>query len=163
MSSISTPPLAVPQYEQELDISCLAAAARMVLAFWGIERSEAELRRLLKVKYTGANPANVCFLKDLGVEVAFYFSTLSDLRRLIGRGVPGIVFLGTQHLGYWGEEEDTMCLHSVVVVGFKDDSAVLVNDPAFAKYPISIPLAEFKRAWAFSRQLLIAIERTESP
>lgn len=46
----------VPHLEQELDYSCLAACVRMVLAFYGCERTEAELRALLKTRPGGTSP-----------------------------------------------------------------------------------------------------------
>jgi len=49
----------VPHFEQELDYSCLAACTRMVLAFFSAERTEAELRALLKTRPGGTSPVNL--------------------------------------------------------------------------------------------------------
>lgn len=40
----------LPHYQQEFDYSCVAACARMILAQFGKNLSEAELRKLLKTR-----------------------------------------------------------------------------------------------------------------
>ena len=49
--------LSVPHFQQELEYSCVAACARMVLAYYGDVRSEAELR-LLEAFRTRLEEAN---------------------------------------------------------------------------------------------------------
>ena len=58
----------VSHHKQELPYSCLPACVRMVLAFYGLQRSESELRALLKTRPGGTSPAHVMLrLPDLGV------------------------------------------------------------------------------------------------
>ena len=56
--------LKIPHYEQELNNSCLPACARMVLAYFGIEKSEQSIRILLKTKPAGTNPINLTNLRN---------------------------------------------------------------------------------------------------
>lgn len=59
----------VPHFEQELDYSCLPACVRMVLAFYGYECIEGELRALLKTRPGGTSPVQVMWrLPELGFE-----------------------------------------------------------------------------------------------
>src|SRR5438105_5616318 len=51
--------LSVPHFHQELDYSCVAACARMVLAHYGDIRTEAELRLLLDTRQTGTRAGNL--------------------------------------------------------------------------------------------------------
>jgi len=156
MPSIS-PPLQVPHLKQEMDHSCLAAAARMVLDFNGLQIAESKLRSLLKTKPAGTNPLNVINLKELGVEPRMLFSGLDELRSFLSQGKPCIALLWTGELSYWDSSKYFDYLHSVVAVGY-DGQNVLVNDPAFPNHPIKISYEEFSEAWSYSQQLLILIE-----
>src|SRR5712692_1893993 len=51
--------LNVPHFQQELEYSCVAACARMVLAHHGDIRTEAELRLLLDTQSTGTRAGNL--------------------------------------------------------------------------------------------------------
>jgi hypothetical protein len=51
--------LNVPHFRQELEYSCVAACARMVLAHYGDIRTEAELRSLLDTRPTGTRAGNL--------------------------------------------------------------------------------------------------------
>ena len=107
-------------YRQERSVSCVAASARMVLSFFGIELEEEHLRRILKTKSYGTNVANLLVLNDegLGVRVPLCFLSMSQLAGFIAeKGVPCMVVLDTEWLNYW----EVGCLHMVVVVGFDEE------------------------------------------
>lgn len=154
------PPLQVPHHKQETDHSCLAAAARMVLEFNGLQIAESKLRSLLKTKPAGTNPLNVNNLKDLGVEPRVLFSGLDELQSFLSQGKPCIALLWSGELSYWDSSKYFDYLHSVVAVGY-DDQNVLVNDPAFSNHPIMVSYEEFSEAWSYSQQLLILVEKPE--
>ena len=159
MSTTSTKlPLKVPYYQQEQNNSCLPACVRMVLAFLGIEKSEQDIRRLLKIKPAGTNPLNVTCLKYWEVEAVSSFSTLDELQIYVIQERPVIVLLWTGELNYWDSEKYLDYLHTVVVIGYTNDN-ILVNDPAFPDYPKTIPINEFLEAWSYSQQMLISIEK----
>ena len=50
-------------YRQESSVSCVAASARIVLSFFGIEFEEEYLRKILKTKPYGTNVANLLHLR----------------------------------------------------------------------------------------------------
>jgi ABC-type bacteriocin/lantibiotic exporter with double-glycine peptidase domain len=125
----------------------------MVLAFYGQDHAERDLRTLLKTRSAGTSAANVMLmLPSLGFDVAVASATFYELEQIIRAGTPCIVQLWTEHLSYW----DTSWMHDVVVVGF-DDDLVLVNDPAFPNAPQAIPHDEFMAAWSAADRLLIRI------
>jgi ABC-type bacteriocin/lantibiotic exporter with double-glycine peptidase domain len=151
--------LPVPLLEQELPFSCMAAAARMVLSFLGVPRSEEELRRLLKVKPTGGHPVSLLNLRELGVGAQVERGDVPLLGSALARSVPAIVFLDTALLSHWSPTEYGF-LHAVVVIGTAAGS-VTVNDPWFPEAPVEIPLGEFDAAWEPSGRLMVALARCE--
>jgi ABC-type bacteriocin/lantibiotic exporter with double-glycine peptidase domain len=58
--------LSVPHFQQELEYSCVAACARMVLAHHGDSRPEADLRLLLGTQPTGTRAGNLMRLSGPG-------------------------------------------------------------------------------------------------
>lgn len=143
----------VPHFEQELDYSCLAACTRMVLAFFGDERAEAELRILLKTKPGGTSPVNLMLhLPALGFIADVRTGSQSGLRQQVETGYPCIVHVWTPPLPHW----DTEAIHALVVAAISEDS-VHVYDPALATGPMVIPLSAFLRAWAAVDYLTIVI------
>lgn len=143
----------VPHYQQERDYSCVPACVRMVLAFYGQDHAESDLRALLKTRAAGTSGANAMLkLPGLGFDVAVTSATFYELEQSIRTGTPCIVQVWTEHLSYW----DVSWMHDVVVVGF-DDDIVLVNDPAFPGAPRAVPYDEFMAAWSAADRLLIQI------
>jgi len=144
----------IPHRQQERDYSCVPACVRMVLAFYGDQRAESELRALFKTKVGGTSIANVIIrLPELGYTAIVLTATFYELEQLIRAGQPCIVQVWTGHLGYW----DEAWMHDLVVVGFDDDQ-VLLHDPAFADAPKAVARDEFMRAWQAADRLLIKIE-----
>src|SRR5262249_49338937 len=92
MPSVS---LNVPHFKQELPYSCVAAVVRMVLAYHGQVRSEAELRQLLGTQPTGTPARNLMAIASLGFDVQLASSNLSLLRDALTAGFPPIVFIDT--------------------------------------------------------------------
>lgn len=153
--------LTVPHFRQETRVSCTAAAVRMILAFYGIERSEAEIRHLTRTRFSGSHPVNLLHLEEWNVEVVLDEGSVPVLRFLLDDGIPPLVFVGTEYLSYWlGEAYPYM--HTLVVVGFETDRSVLVNDSSFDEHPLKIPLDEFERAWRFSGYLMAVIRPFEA-
>jgi len=149
----------VPHLEQELDYSCLTACVRMVLAFYGCERTEAELRALLKTRPGGTSPVQVMWrLPELGFDAYVQTGSQPILNEYLSAGRPCIVHVWTQPLPYW---EDKV-IHALVVVDLTE-KGVLVHDPALPAGPTAIPLDAFLHAWAATDYLTIAIRPAEEP
>lgn len=149
----------VSHLEQELDYSCLAACVRMVLAFYDCERTEVELRALLKTRPGGTNPVQVMWrLPELGFEAYVQTGSQSILHEHLAAGRPCIVHVWTQPLPHWEEE----AIHAMVVVELTEEG-ILVHDPALPTGPTVIPLDAFLHAWAATDYLTIAIRPAEEP
>ena len=147
----------VPHFEQELDYSCLAACARMVLAFFGTGRSEAQLRALLKTRAGGTSPVNLMLhLPTLGFTADVRTGSQSDLRQQIEAGCPCIVHVWTPPLPHWNAE----AIHALVVTDISEES-VSVHDPALSTGPTIIPLPAFLRAWAAVNYLMVVVQQDQ--
>lgn len=143
----------VPRFEQELDYSCLAACTRMVLAFFGAEHTEAELRALLKTRPGGTSPVNLMLrLPALGFTADVQTGSQAYLRQQVEAGYPCIVHVWTPPLPHW----DTEAIHALVVAEISEGS-VYVHDPALSTGPTAVPLSAFMHAWAAVDYLVIVI------
>ncbi len=150
--------LNVPHFQQELEYSCLAACARMVLAHFGDLRSEAELRLLLGAQITGTRAGNLMRISGPALEVYLRSSNLMELHKSLADGHPPIVFLQTGALDYWASDT----FHTAVLVGL-DDSTVALNDPYFAIAPQTASLQNFEKAWAQTGQFTAFIRPRRKP
>ena len=75
--------LNVPHFQQELEYSCVAACVRMVLAHYGDNRTEAELRSLLDTLPTGTRAGNVMRLWGPAFEAHLRSSNLVELQTVL--------------------------------------------------------------------------------
>ena len=152
-----SPMLRLQHQQQGHSASCLAACVVMALAYWQLEISEADVRRILRTRpYSGTHPVNLIHLGDLGFDAWPYEGTEQELRQRIANGEPVIVFLWTGVLRHWVDREGIDYQHTVIVAGWNDD-AVLVYDPALSVGPIEVPWAEFNDAWRYSRQMMAVV------
>jgi ABC-type bacteriocin/lantibiotic exporter with double-glycine peptidase domain len=87
--------LNVPHFQQELENSCVADCARMVLAHHGDIRTEAELRSLLDTQPTGTRAGNLMRLSGSAFEIFLRASNLVELQRVLADNQPAVVFLKT--------------------------------------------------------------------
>ena len=63
--------LNVPHFRQEFNYSCVAACVRMVMAHYGRNESEDNMRQLLGTRPRGTRAANVTNVVQLGFDVRF--------------------------------------------------------------------------------------------
>lgn len=144
----------VPHHKQELDYSCLAACVRMILAFYGKDHSESDLRKLLKTRIGGTSPSRLMWqLPTLGFDAVVETGSLQSLSAYLNAGKPCIVHVWTPPLPHWEVE----AIHALVVVGIGENT-VLAHDPVLSSGPTAIPLEAFVKAWAATDYLMILIE-----
>lgn len=134
--------LSVPHFKQEFHYSCIPACARMVLAYFGSQHTEVELRTLMRTDPNGTPVRRLTDLTSLGFDVAFATTDIGGLVTYLASGVPPIALLATAELPYWS----LACDHVAVVVGV-DDTWVYLNDPYFDTAPQRVSHADFLRAW----------------
>lgn len=147
--------LSVPHLQQSTPGDCLPACVAMVLGYWQISYPLAQLRRLLEViPDIGAPAFNVRNLERLGLRVEYRQGTLRVLHAHLEGRRPLIVFVKTGELPYWDADVN----HALVLTGM-NGAYVLVNDPFFAKAPISIPLGDFDLAWLEHNEMYAVITR----
>ena len=135
--------LNVPHFKREFHYSCIPACARMVLAFFGQQRTEAELRALMKTDANGTPVRRLTELTHLGFDVRFVTTDMSGLAAYLTAGLSPIALLCTGSLPYWSQS----CDHVAVVVGV-DDSWVYLNDPYFDSAPQQVSHSDFLLAWS---------------
>jgi ABC-type bacteriocin/lantibiotic exporter with double-glycine peptidase domain len=135
--------LNVPHFKQEFQYSCIPACARMVLAFFGSQHTEAELQTLMRTDPNGTPARRLVELRHLGFGVAFVTTDIAGLAAYLTLGLPPVVLLKTASLPHWSES----CDHVTVVVGV-DDSWVYLNDPYFDSAPQQVSHADFQVAWS---------------
>lgn len=135
--------LPVPHRSQLADGYCLPACVQMVLAYWGIERDQADLAKQLQLIAGAGTPGNrVRLLASDTLDVFYDEGQLADLQSALTRGVPPIVLVHTGQLPYW----EHATAHAVVVLGM-DETSVTVNDPGKAQAAIQVSLGDFELAW----------------
>ena len=140
--------LNVPLFRQEFNYSCVAACVCMVMAYYGHSESEDNVRQLLGTKPRGTRAANVTNIVQLGFDVRFGASNLSQLQAMLAANVPPIIFLLTGTLDY----RETNEAHAVVLIGVDTASAHL-NGPFFDTFAQQTSLANFQQAWATTGHL----------
>ncbi len=138
--------LAVPHRTEDFVGGCLPACCQMVLGFLGVTRTQRQIAALIGyIEGAGTPASNVARLSSWGINVQYLSEAkLNDLRQGSEKGNAIIVFVRTGELPYW--EEDVP--HAVVVVGVDTTvEIVYVNDPAFKRAPVAIPVGDFMLAW----------------
>ena len=135
--------LNVPHFKPDFHDSCIPACARMVLAFFGRQPTEAELRTLMQPDANGTPVRRLTQLTQMGFDVDFPSTDIAGLSAYLTSGVPPIALLATAALPYWSQS----CDHVAVVVGV-DDSWVYLNDPYFNSTPQQVSHADFLLAWS---------------
>jgi ABC-type bacteriocin/lantibiotic exporter with double-glycine peptidase domain len=117
----------------------------MVLAYLGIDRSQADLARLMGTRsQAGTLYSNVVRLRSGEISVAYQKANgLEDLDRWLARELPVMVFVQMRELPHW---HGHWSQHAVVVVGL-DHESVHILDPATSASVIVVPNADFVLAW----------------
>lgn len=135
--------LPVTHFTQVRQADCLAACAKMVLDYLGVNAEYDTLLKTLQIDPEfGAPASNILKLSRLNVRVVHSNGTLDDLRRFLEAGIPSIAFVDTGELPYWKERTG----HAVVIVGIDDDK-IYLNDPAFKIAPQIVFHGDFSLAW----------------
>jgi len=156
MRSVS---ISKPHHQQQLNMSCLPACAKMLLDFIGNGIEEAMLRELLETDEFGGTPAlNILSLNASlsGVKAEIYFWSFVDLQEhLEAKRHPCIAAVRTNSLPYWNGKD---IRHAVIVHGF-DERQFFINDPYFDDKEFPVKINEFLTAWSALGNIAITIER----
>lgn len=135
------PLLPIMHHPQQRQADCLAACARMLLDYYGIDSSYEQLIEVLKIGDAGAPFRNLLALRSDSLHVTIQQGSTEQLRRHIDDLFPAIVFLSTEP-PYWPFSTN----HATVVSGF-EGTLIMLNDPMFEQAPLIVPIEEFELAW----------------
>ena len=134
----------LPHTRQSTEGYCLPACVCMILAYLGLEQSEAEVARILGVQDYGAPSFSVRRLATLGLRVIYREWSIAQLLAALGAGQPVILFVRTGFLDHWQED----VAHAVVVVGVEKGQSFSLHDPALPTGPLPVSWHGLLAAWA---------------
>ena len=126
---------------------CGPASLKMVLGYYGIEKSEKELAKLCKVdKNLGVNDRDIKKVAEqLGFKVVIKNnSTFKDIEKWLDKNVPVIVDWFTKGRQEYSESE-TADGHYSVVAGL-DEKHIYLQDPEIGKIR-KLKRDDFMRVW----------------
>ncbi len=148
--------LKVPFRPQQSDGNCLPACAQMVLAYYGIERSQQRLASLLSVRPNIGTPApTIQRIQSHSIAVAYGPASLQKVEDATANGLPAIAFIQAGELPRWRSQRFQ---HAVVVVGV-DVEKVYILDPAGELSPEAISTGDFMLAWDEMDNLCTIVHR----
>ena len=141
-----------PFYKQETRYSCVPACLRIVLAGFGLDLSEAELRTLCDCTAFGTDALKaVDAVRQLGFpQTAKYTLSINELETLVAGGHYPIAFV---NLG--------------PIDGIDDEHALVITEMSHTEISVYDPLQgerilsrdTFCAAWAMMHNLVILVER----
>lgn len=117
---------------------CGPTALRMVLDYYGLEKTEEELARLVgATKEEGCDPWQIASAaKKLGFQAHYIKnSSINEIKRLLAEGIPPIVD--------WNPKPNHG--HYSVVVGIEKDRIIIADSGR--GYTFSMDLEEFQKKW----------------
>jgi len=136
--------LRLSHFQQSAPGYCLPACVRMVLAYLGLERTEAEVGRILGAREYGTPSFAVQRLAALGLRVVYGAWSIPQLFSALDAGQPVILFVHTEFLDYWRED----VAHAIVVVGAVENQQFWLHDPALPSGPLVVSWDGLLAAWA---------------
>jgi len=143
----------LPFRRQEHPYSCTVACLRMLLAYYGVEMDEAELRHRCKTREFGTYARDVvACARELGFIATIEHLSLVQLRRLIDQGVFPIAYINmfpTSPVPY---------VHTVIVEDYEADRLLLV-DPNTG--PWEIRVTDFLEAWEVHGSMALILRMEE--
>ncbi len=136
--------LSLPHFQQSAEGRCLPACVRMVLAYVGLEYSEAKVSSTLGAREFGTPSFAVQRLTALGLRVIYREWSIPQLLVALNARQPVILFVRTGFLDYWQKD----VAHAVVVVGAEEGQRFWLHDPSVPTGPLSVSWDGFLAAWA---------------
>ena len=115
--------LNVPLISQQHLGYCLPACVQMVLEYYGIQRGQEDLAKVLGVVFgVGVTLGNVRRITSRQIEVRYGAGEKEDLFKSLAEGIPPILDVATENLNYW---EGVKSQHVVLLAATEDSNGVL--------------------------------------
>lgn len=134
--------ISLPHHPQSTEGFCLAACARMVLAYWGKAASEEDVAELLRIGIWGVPASAIRRLSQWGWNVNYGRGVEVALTQWLQKGIPVIAFVRTGFLEHWATDVG----HAVVIVGMAEGQ-VYIHDPVEKEGPLTVSRIGFEAAW----------------
>lgn len=136
----------VPLKRQELKFSCGASALRSVLHYFGINKTEEEIRQKAKTDENGTTTQNIIKVaKQFGLKTkAQYNMKEQELKDWIDKKIPVIICF--QAWGYKKYYKNKESGHYAVVIGY-DEENIYLQDPSIEDARGYLPWDEFIERW----------------
>ena len=133
---------------------CLPACVEMVLALYGMNRTQQDIAHVIGTNtILGTRAPNILRLQSKGMAVSRQVGDKALLIDSIARGIPPIIEVDTGSLPYW----DEACPHAILITAIEGDNAI-VHDPAFDE-PMTMRFDDLMLAWIEKDNYTILIER----
>jgi len=149
--------LKIPYFKQESWYTCGPACLRMVLSFFGIARTEAEVMKECDTTELGTTTVKISTaaykfgLKSSSLKNA----NIDDLKNELRKGRPVIVLIDPSYL-YGGVSGFG---HFIVIVGFSDEE-IIYHDPDVSEGEyMRINNSAFQNSWESTRCWMISMEK----
>lgn len=135
----------LPFYKQELWYSCFATCVKIILEYYGIKKSERDLRILLKTTPSFGTLWEIAEreIRNLRFELVWKKSwSLEELTPLISQATPVIADI-------WSKEEADK--HAVVIVDISENYVTLI-DPEYGEL-VDMSKTDFLKLWGKRKNL----------
>lgn len=152
----------VPYFPQQELYTCGAAATRMVLKYYGIKKSEKELKFALKTTLRGGTKFSDVrtYIKTIGLKCIIRRNIrpekkgLQKLQKYLAHRIPIIVTVNrfvydkrTPRIYQKVRWESKIYSYHIIVLTEIDKENVYFNDPHLAVKKHKIPIQQFIKAW----------------
>lgn len=155
----NTPKLDVPLVMQLDEGYCLPACIEMVLAFYGIQRTQIDIAQQLEIyEGLGIPASRITRIASPRLDVTRRRGEREDLLQALADGIPPIVEVATEYLTYWIDESTAHVVVLAAITGDDDREYAIVNDPAF-NAPVRVAMDELLIAWTERQNYFAIIQR----
>lgn len=128
----------------------------MILDDLGLYFTETQISHILGTREGGTPGYAVKNLATVGLRATYQSWSISQLLVALDQGRPVILFVRTGFLDHWKED----LAHAVVAVGYQEEQAFLIHDPALVAGPTAVSWNGLLAAWIEFRYRATTIERT---
>lgn len=138
-------------HRQEKVYSCAVACLKMIMAYFGKNIGEGELRKLCNTTEQGTFADDIVLCaKKLGFKAEKKYLSINEMRELVRKNIFPIIYVNTYFLN------NVFATHAIVVEEFMDDEVVII-DPLEGRRVLPIELVE--KIWDICNNLAILIRK----
>lgn len=141
----------LPFHRQETASSCAVACLRILLEYYGVKVTEAELREKCKTTELGTYAKNLmACARNFGFEASLEYLTVDQLKNLVDEGIYPIAYINMF------PTSDIPYTHAVIIESLEGGQPLMI-DPLDG--PKEIKLFDFLEGWEVFGNMAIVIRR----